>query len=119
MDARKLIVRTADQTRRADIDVDDGTTGAALIQAAVDNWSLPSDVDYTLVNTTTGAVVVVVGVLVLVFLLLQIAPVDPVELMLGESARPGDRAAGGGACRAARAAAAGHDALSLARAVDL
>ena len=58
MDARKLIVRTADQTRRADIDVDHGTTGAALIQAAVDNWSLPSDVDYTLVNTTTGAVVV-------------------------------------------------------------
>lgn len=40
-----------------------------------------------------SAAVVVVGVLVLVFLLLHIAPGDPVELMLGESARPGDRAA--------------------------
>ncbi len=57
MSERKLIVRTADQTRRADIDVDGTTTGADLIQAAVDNWSLPADVDYTLVNTTTGEVV--------------------------------------------------------------
>ena len=57
MNDRKLTVRTADQSRRADIDVDDGSTGADVIQAAVDNWSLPSDMDYTLVNTTTGVVV--------------------------------------------------------------
>jgi hypothetical protein len=50
----KLYVRTADQTRRAELDLDPGSTGADIIQAAVDNWTLPADTDYTLVNTTTG-----------------------------------------------------------------
>ena len=50
----KLYVRTADQTRRAELDLDPGSTGADIIQAAVDNWALPADTDYTLVNTTTG-----------------------------------------------------------------
>ena len=52
----KLTVRTADQTRRADIELEDRSTGGDVIQAAVDNWALPSDSDYTLVNTTTGQV---------------------------------------------------------------
>ena len=56
MTDRKLVVRTADQSRRADIDFDAGSTGGEIIQAAVDNWALPSDMDYTLVNTTTGQV---------------------------------------------------------------
>jgi len=50
----KLYVRTADQTRRAELNLDPGSTGADIIQAAVDNWTLPADTDYTLVNTTTG-----------------------------------------------------------------
>jgi len=50
----KLYVRTADQTRRAELDLDATSTGADIIQAAVDNWALPADTDYTLVNTTTG-----------------------------------------------------------------
>ena len=50
----KLYVRTADQTRRAELGVDPQSTGAEILQAAVDNWSLPIDTDYTLVNTTTG-----------------------------------------------------------------
>jgi len=50
----KLYVRTADQTRRAELDLDAGNTGSDIIQAAVDNWALPADTDYTLVNTTTG-----------------------------------------------------------------
>ena len=50
----KLYVRTADQTRRAELNIDPGSTGADIIQAAVDNWTLPVDTDYTLVNTTTG-----------------------------------------------------------------
>lgn len=50
----KLYVRTADQTRRAELDLEAGRTGADIIQAAVDNWALPADTDYTLVNTTTG-----------------------------------------------------------------
>ncbi len=56
MSERKLVVRTADQTRRADIQLEDASTGADVIQAAVSNWSLPTDMDYTLVNTTTGQV---------------------------------------------------------------
>lgn len=58
MAERKLIVKSADQTRRADIDVDEGSTGAEVLQAAVDNWALPANMDYTLVNTTTGRVLV-------------------------------------------------------------
>lgn len=50
----KLTVRTADQTRRAEITLERSSTGGAVVQAAVDNWALPADTDYTLVNTTTG-----------------------------------------------------------------
>ncbi len=39
-----------------------------------------------------SAMVVVVGVSVLVFLLIHLVPGDPVEVMLGEGARPADRA---------------------------
>jgi len=53
-DELKIQVRTADQTRRAELDLDRSSTGADIIQAAVDNWALPADTDYTLVNTTTG-----------------------------------------------------------------
>lgn len=56
MNDRKLVLRTADQSRRADIDFDPGSTGSEIIQAAVDNWALPADVDYTLVNTSSGQV---------------------------------------------------------------
>lgn len=49
-----LIVRTADQTRRAELNLESGSTGADILQAAVDNWALPADTDYTLVNATTG-----------------------------------------------------------------
>jgi len=54
MSDRKLVLRTADQSRRADIDFNADSTGSEIIQAAVDNWALPADMDYTLVNTTTG-----------------------------------------------------------------
>ena len=56
MSGPKLTVRTADQTRRADIEIEERSTGGDIIQAAVDNWALPADNDYTLVNTTTGRV---------------------------------------------------------------
>ncbi len=52
-----LVVRTADQTRRAELSLDPASTGADIIQAAVDNWALPGDTDYTLVNATTGKAV--------------------------------------------------------------
>ena len=50
----KLHVRTADQTRRAELKLDSNSTGGEIIQAAVDNWALPADTDYALVNLTTG-----------------------------------------------------------------
>lgn len=55
-DGVRLTVRTADQTRRAEVTLDGASTGADVIQGAVDNWALPADTDYTLVNVTTGQV---------------------------------------------------------------
>jgi peptide/nickel transport system permease protein len=46
-----------------------------------------------LVARLASALVVMLGVALLVFLLLHLVPGDPVELMLGDSARPADRAA--------------------------
>lgn len=53
----KIIIRTADQTRKAEVSLARSSTGGDVIQAAVDNWSLPSDTDYSLVNTTSGKVI--------------------------------------------------------------
>ncbi len=52
----KVTVRTADQTRRADVELSASSQGTALLQHAVNNWALPADSDYTLVNVTTGQV---------------------------------------------------------------
>lgn len=53
----KIIVRTADQTRKAEVTMARNNNGGDVIQAAVDNWSLPTDTDYSLVNTSTGKAV--------------------------------------------------------------
>ena len=50
----KIIIRTADQTRKAEVSMAREHTGGDVIQAAVDNWKLPVDTDYTLVNSTKG-----------------------------------------------------------------
>jgi hypothetical protein len=50
----RLIIRTADLTRKAEVSMVRTTTGADIIQAAVERWSLPTDTDYSLVNTTSG-----------------------------------------------------------------
>ena len=50
----KLSIRTADQTRRAELALSPNETGAQIIQSAVDHWALPTDADYTLVNVTQG-----------------------------------------------------------------
>jgi len=50
----KLAVRTADQTRRAELALERERTGAEIIQSAVDHWALPASADYALVNVTTG-----------------------------------------------------------------
>lgn len=50
----KVIIRTADQTRKAEVTMSRTNTGADVIQAAVDNWALPMDTDYSLVNASSG-----------------------------------------------------------------
>jgi hypothetical protein len=50
----KIIIRTADQTRKAEVAMARTSTGGDVIQAAVDNWALPADTDYSLVNTSSG-----------------------------------------------------------------
>lgn len=53
-----LIVRTADQTRKAEITLDSSETGEDIVNAAVENWSLPADTDYNLVSTSHGKTIV-------------------------------------------------------------
>jgi hypothetical protein len=50
----KFIIRTADQTRKAEVEMDRASIGSDILQAAVDNWALPTDTDYSLVNVSTG-----------------------------------------------------------------
>ena len=50
----KIIVRTADQARKAEVVLPREKTGAEVIQAAVDNWALPMDTNYSLVNVSSG-----------------------------------------------------------------
>jgi len=47
-----LIIRTADKARKAEITVAETQTCGDVIQAAVDNWALPRDTDYTLTNVS-------------------------------------------------------------------
>jgi hypothetical protein len=50
----KLAVRTADQTRRAELTLERERTAAEIIESAVAHWAMPADADYALVNVTTG-----------------------------------------------------------------
>ncbi len=52
----KIVLRTADQTRRAELELSDQGLGSEVLQSAMDHWSLPEQTDYSLVNTTTGEV---------------------------------------------------------------
>ena len=54
----KVIIRTADQTKKAEVTMVRTNTGGDVIQAAVDNWSLPADTDYSLVNASSGKAIV-------------------------------------------------------------
>jgi hypothetical protein len=54
MNEVNLIIRTADKTRKAEITLQRNNSGGDVIQAAVNNWALPVDTDYSLVNTTSG-----------------------------------------------------------------
>lgn len=47
-----LIIRTADRARKAEIMISDAQTCGEVIQAAVDNWALPKETDYTVTNVS-------------------------------------------------------------------
>jgi hypothetical protein len=51
-DDLSVIVRTADQTRKAELSVTPETSCGELIVAAVENWSLDSSIDYSIANVT-------------------------------------------------------------------
>ena len=47
-----VIVRTADQARKAEVSVSHDTTCGESIANAVENWSLDSSIDYSIANVT-------------------------------------------------------------------
>lgn len=47
-----LNLRTADRARKAELSVDDEQTGGDVIQAAVQNWTLPADSQYSITNVS-------------------------------------------------------------------
>ena len=47
-----ITVRTADQTRKAEVTVDRENKGSDIIQNAVENWQLPTETEYQLTNET-------------------------------------------------------------------
>jgi hypothetical protein len=54
MNELKVIVRTADKSRKAEIVIPAECAVGEIIDSAIQNWSLPSDTDYTIVNATRG-----------------------------------------------------------------
>ncbi len=47
-----LIIRTADKTKKAEVTLAASQTCADVINAAVENWALPRDSDYSIVNVS-------------------------------------------------------------------
>lgn len=52
----KCFVRTADKTRKAEIGISPEVTVNDIIDTCIQNWSLPKDVSYTLVNINKNIV---------------------------------------------------------------
>lgn len=49
-----VVIRTADQTRKAEVALQDSDKASDIINGAVANWNLPSDTAYSIVNTSNG-----------------------------------------------------------------
>lgn len=54
MDQMELIVRLADGSRKARVTVSPAQRVSEIVSSAIDNWALPKDVDYTVVDTSKG-----------------------------------------------------------------
>lgn len=52
-----VILRTADQLHKAEIEIDQDYKSADIIQAGVDNWKLPTDTDYSLMNVSKNTMI--------------------------------------------------------------
>jgi len=53
-DELKIVVKTADGTRKAEVAVSADQRVKEIVQAAIDNWALPKDTDYTVFNVSTS-----------------------------------------------------------------
>jgi hypothetical protein len=53
-DTVSVLVRTSDRTRAAEVNVPRLMTVTDILNASRDNWKLPGDVEYQLVNLRTG-----------------------------------------------------------------
>jgi len=53
-DTLSITVETMDQTRRADVSLSPHTEVGEILRLGRQNWKLPSDTDYALVNLRTG-----------------------------------------------------------------
>lgn len=51
-----IVVRTADQTRKAEVTIPRESAASEVIQGAVDNWNLPADTDYSVTNVSKNKV---------------------------------------------------------------
>jgi hypothetical protein len=49
-----IVVETMDQTRRADVNLSPHTRVSEVLGLGKQNWKLPEDTDYALVNLRTG-----------------------------------------------------------------
>jgi hypothetical protein len=52
MSELNIYIRTADKTKKAELTLAGSQTCGDVIQAAVDNWALPKDSDYTIANVS-------------------------------------------------------------------
>lgn len=53
-DELTIIVKTADGTRKAEVSVSATQKVKEIVQAAIDNWALPKDTDFTVFNTSSS-----------------------------------------------------------------
>lgn len=49
-----LSIRMADRSRKAEISISPELVIKDVIEGAIQNWELPRDIDYTIVNASTG-----------------------------------------------------------------
>lgn len=54
MEELELIVRLADGSRKASVSVSPSQRVSEIVAGAIENWALPKDADYAVVNITKG-----------------------------------------------------------------